>query len=317
MMAEGMMWFVVGAVLLGLVLFVFNAIYIRTPYYQNQIRFIKKFQDGVPDHLDIMNTGSNHALFSIDWSLVGVNGFSLASGPQSILWDYRLVKKYGSKVKKDGVMLIVVSTLLLGFLDYPDDSTNRRYYYFMKKNEIPNYTLWRKIKYVIFPIVESLRNIVHCVYHRGTPIIEHSASIEYAEDQTNQRIEGWKKQFALKNLQDQEALDHLQQNIKAAAQVLEQIISFVRTNEVQPILLIPPFSAVINKKISDEFLQGIIYTPLKEYAKGVPLLDYIRDDRFQDYKLYQNGDFMNEEGRKVFMPVLWHDIQQCIGKKIK
>jgi len=45
-------------------------------------------------------------------------------------------------------------------------------------------------------------------------------------------------------------------------------------------------------------------------------LDYIRDERFQDYRLYQNGDFMNAEGRKVFMPVLWHDIQSCIGKKV-
>ena len=26
-------------------------------------------------------------------------------------------------------------------------------------------------------------------------------------------------------------------------------------------------------------------------------------------------DFMNAEGRKAFMPVLWHDIQSCIGKK--
>lgn len=314
-MGEAVIYFLTGLVLAGVALLVLNAIYIRTPYYQNQVRPIKKFQDGVPDNLDIMNTGSNHAFFSIDWSIVGINGFSLASGPQTISWDHRLVKKYVSKINRGGVLLIVISPLHLGFLEYPNDSSNRRYYFFMKKNEIPNYTLWKKIKYTYFPILESWRNIIHCFYHRGTLVTDRTASLEYAEEQMNQRIEGWKKQFMLNDLQHQKSLAHLQVNIRRAGQVLSDIVSYARINDIHPIILIPPFSSVINKKISDEFLQAIIYTPVKSIVKRVPVLDYIRDERFQDYRLYQNGDFMNAEGRKVFMPVLWHDIQSCIGKK--
>ena len=144
---------------------------------------------------------------------------------------------------------------------------------------------------------------------------DRTASLEYAEEQMNQRIEGWKKQFMLNDLQHQKSLAHLQVNIRRDGQVLSDIVSYARINDIHPIILIPPFSTVINKKISDEFLQAIIYTPVKSIVKRVPVLDYIRDERFQDYRLYQNGDFMNAEGRKVFMPVLWHDIQSCIGKK--
>ena len=310
-MAEGLM---VGAVLLGLVLFVLNAIYIRTPYYQNQIRFIKKFQDGVPDHLAIMNTGSNHALFSIDWSLVGVNGFSLASGPQSISWDYRLVKKYGSKVKKDGILLIALSDLVFGFLDYPDDSSNRRYYAFMDGDTIPNYSLWKRIKYAYFPILESWRNFVHCFYHRGTPMKERPASLVYAEEQSDLRIAGWKHDFGLADLQRRESADHLQGQIKEAVQVLHKMIAYAKNHELHPMILIPPLSSVINEKVAAEFLQAVLYEPLQNVTVGIPVLDYMHDSRFQDYQLYQNGDFMNTDGRKRFMPILVQDIRRHLGE---
>ena len=90
--------------------YVCNSIYIRTPRHRNMVQPVEKFVAGIPDNLDIMNTGSNHAYNSIDWSIVGVNGFSLASGSQSLSWDYRLVTKYRHKIKKGKILLIGVSS---------------------------------------------------------------------------------------------------------------------------------------------------------------------------------------------------------------
>ena len=53
------------------------------------------------------------------------------------------------------------------------------------------------------------------------------------------------------------------------------------------------------------------------YERGVfsrPFLNYMYDERFQDYRYYYNGDFMNQAGREKFMPVLWHDIQKAAGE---
>lgn len=298
-----------------IVLYVLNGIYIRTPRYMNQIKPVEKFRQNVPDHLEIINTGSNHAYFSIDWSLIGVRGFSLASGPQSVMWDYRLLKKYCPCVDNHGggKVLLVLSNLMFGFLEYTDCKADRRYYYFMKPTEIPRYTKWQDFIYRQMPVLENWRNIIHCFYHRGT-FTEHAPTLKYAEEQSDLRIAGWKSQFKLKDLEHRESAAHLEENIVKAVGIVRKMIDESRAAGLQPILMIPPLSAVINKKIAPEFLDEVLYKPVRKYLSDVPLLDYVHDERFQDYRLYQNGDFMNEAGRKKFMPVLWQDIQKAAGE---
>ena len=299
-----------------IILYVLNSIYIRTPRYINQIKPVEKFQQNIPDKLDIINTGSNHAYFSIDWSLIGVNGFSLASGAQSVMWDYRLLKKYLSHVDnhRSGIVLLVLSDLMFGFLEYTNSKTDRRYYYFLQPSEIPRYTKWQDFIYRQMPVLENWRNIIHCFYHRGTLIEEQEPSLSYAEEQSDLRIAGWKSQFQLEDLQHRKSAKHLEENIAQAAGVVRKMIEESRAAGLQPILMIPPLSTVINKKIAPEFLDEVLYKPIQEYLSDVPLLDYVHDERFQDYHLYQNGDFMNEAGRKKFMPVLWQDIQKAAGE---
>lgn len=308
---------IVGWIVLFLlaVVLLCNDIYIRTPLYRNKVRTIKKFQRGVPENLDIMNTGSNHAYYSIDWSLVGVNGFSLASGPQSISWDYRLVNKYRSHIRDGKVLLIVLSNLVFGFLEYPQDSANFRYYYFLENEEIPNSTPWKRIKYRVLPVLENWHNFVHCFYKRGKPFKENEPSLAYAEKTSDERIEGWKEQFNLSDLQHRESLAHLQDNIQEASLLLKKMIDETKSSSIVPVLMLPPLSGVINKKISDEFIDEVILKPVAKVAPDVPFLNYMRDKRFQDYRYYFNGDFMNQLGREKFMPVLWQDIQKVLGEK--
>ena len=314
-MAEAVMYLLVGLVLLCFALFVLNAIYIRTPYYQNQVRPIKKFQDGVPDNLDIMNTGSNYAYFAIDWTLIDVAGFSLASGSQSLAWDERLWKKYRSHVKRGGLALFVLADLVFLLSEYPSAKSDRRYYFFMKPEEIPRYTCWRALRYRYLPILENWRNVIHCVYHRGEQFVEQSPSLTYTERVSDARIAGWKREFGLSDLQCCESADHLHGVIERTTSLLRRMVNETRAFELCPVLMIPPVSAVLSRKISSEFVDAVLYRPLREQFSDVPLLDYMSDERFQDYRLYQNGDFMNAEGRSLFMPVLWHDIQCSVGKK--
>lgn len=310
------MYFLIGLVLVGAVLLVLNAIYIRTPYYQNQVRPIKKFQDGLPDNLDIMNTGSNYAYFAIDWTIVNVAGFSLASGAQSLAWDERLWKKYHSHVKRDGIALFVLADLVFLLSEYPSAKSDRRYYFFMKPEEIPRYTWWRAVCYRYLPILENWRNVIRCVYHRGEPFVEQTLSLAYTERASDARITGWKREFGLPDLQHRESASHLQGILLQNMALLRRMVDETRALGIYPVLMIPPISAVLNRKVSSEFVDAVLYHPLRKQFSDVPLLDYMHDERFQDYRLYQNGDFMNAEGRKVFMPVLWHDIQNCIGKKM-
>lgn len=303
-------------ILLIVMIWILNSIYMKTPFYINQVKPVEKFHHIIPENLEIINTGSNHAYFSIDWSLIGVKGFSLASGPQSVMWDYRLLKKYRSHVDNSGggKLLLVLSDLMFGFLEYTNPESDKRYYYFMQPNEIPRYTKWQDFVYHRMPVLANWRNIIHCFYHRGTLVSEIEPTLEYAEQQSDLRIAGWKSQFDLKDLQHRESVKHLEENIKKAAGVVRKMVDESRAAGLTTILMIPPLSAVINKKLAPEFLDEVLYKPVRKYLDDVPLLDYVHDERFQDYRLYQNGDFMNEAGRKKFMPVLWQDIQKATGE---
>ena len=303
-------------ILLIVMIWIFNSIYMKTPFYLNQVKPVEKFHHIIPENLEIINTGSNHAYFSIDWSLIGVKGFSLASGPQSVMWDYRILKKYRSHVDNSGggKVLLVLSDLMFGFLEYINPESDKRYYYFMQPNEIPRYTKWQDFVYHRMPVLANWRNIIHCFYHRGTLVSETEPTLEYAEQQSDLRIAGWKSQFDLKDLQHRESVKHLAENIKKAAGVVRKMVDESRAAGLTTILMIPPLSAVINKKLAPEFLDEVLYKPVRKYLDDVPLLDYVHDERFQDYRLYQNGDFMNEAGRKKFMPVLWQDIKKATGE---
>ena len=303
-------------ILLIVMIWIFNSIYMKTPFYLNQVKPVEKFHHIIPENLEIINTGSNHAYFSIDWSLIGVKGFSLASGPQSVMRDYRLLKKYRSHVDNSGggKILLVLSDLMFGFLEYTNPESDKRYYYFMQPNEIPRYTKWQDFVYHRMPVLANWRNIIHCFYHRGTLVSETEPTLEYAEQQSDLRIAGWKSQFDLKDLQHRESVKHLEENIKKAAGVVRKMVDESRAAGLTTIPMIPPLSAVINKKLAPEFLDEVLYKPVRKYLDDVPLLDYVHDERFQDYRLYQNGDFMNEAGRKKFMPVLWQDIQKATGE---
>lgn len=295
-------------------IYVCNSIYIRTPMYRNMVQPVEKFLKGIPDNLEIMNTGSNHAYNSIDWSIVGVNGFSLASGSQSLSWDYRLVTKYRHKIKKGKILLIVLADLMFGLLEYPNDIANRRYYFFLEPDEIPHGTRWKKIKYKSIPVLASWKNFIHCFYHRGVLFKEPEPSLTYAEEQSDLRIAGWKKEFGLVDLQRRESLEHLQNTIKQTSLLLRKMIDESRAEGIVPILMLPPLSSVINKKLGEDFIKAVLLEPVADIASDVPFLNYMYDERFQDYRYYYNGDFMNQAGREKFMPVLWHDIQKAAGE---
>ena len=44
--------------------------------------------------------------------------------------------------------------------------------------------------------------------------------------------------------------------------------------------------------------------------KQIPILDYWKDDRLNDYKLYINSDFLNEKGSKLFTEIVLEDIKK-------
>ena len=86
--------FIVGLIIL-------NALYKRTNTFQNQFIDIVKFQRLKDDErFDIINLGSNHPKFAFDYAESGIKGMNWAIGPQTFMFDFIILKKYKSILKK-------------------------------------------------------------------------------------------------------------------------------------------------------------------------------------------------------------------------
>lgn len=302
------MYILIGIVIILLFIWICNKKYKNSNYFLDDYNKIKKFVDGVPGNLEIVNTGSNHAYYGFNYG--SRKCFNFASGAQSLNYDYKILKQYSNNLNGGCKVLIVLAPLSFGFVDYKNDSSNSRYYFFMDKDKILNYSRLKKILYVDMPILKSWKNFIR-IFLRKKEIKSIINTPDNAEKEALLRINGWKKQFNLKNLLDKKSASYLKDEFENVKTILLDMIEFSLEHNWRPIIVIPPASVFLTKKISDEFMKEVLYDNIRFLKdKRIPILDYWKDDRLNDYKLYINSDFLNEKGSKLFTEIVLEDIKK-------
>lgn len=302
------MYILIGIVIILLFIWICNKKYKNSNYFLDDYNKIKKFVDGVPENLEIVNTGSNHAYYGFNYG--SIKCFNFASGAQSLNYDYKILKQYSNNLNGDCKVLIVLEPLSFGFVDYKNDSSNSRYYFFMDKDKILNYSKLKKFLYVNIPILKSWKNFIR-IFLRKKEIKSIINTPDNAEKEALLRINGWKKQFNLKNLLDKKSASYLKDEFENVKTILLDMIEFSLEHNWRPIIVIPPASVFLTKKISDEFMKEVLYDNIRFLKdKQIPILDYWKDDRLNDYKLYINSDFLNEKGSKLFTEIVLEDIKK-------
>lgn len=302
------MYILIGFLIVLLFIWICNIKYKNSDYFLGDYNKIKKFIEGVPKNLEIVNTGSNHAYHGFNYD--NKKYFNFASGAQSLNYDYKILKQYSNNLKYDCKVLIVLAPLSFGFIDYKDDSSNSRYYFFLDKDKILNYSKLKKFLYVNIPILKSWKNFIR-IFLRKKEIKSIVNTPNNAEKEALLRINGWKKQFNLKNLLDKKSASYLKDEFENVKTILLDMIEFSLEHNWRPIIIIPPASVFLTKKISDEFMKEVLYDNIRFLKdKRIPILDYWKDDRLNDYKLYINSDFLNEKGSKLFTEIVLEDIKK-------
>ena len=302
------MYILIGIVIILLFIWICNKKYKNSNYFLDDYNKIKKFVDGVPENLEIVNTGSNHAYYGFNYG--SRKCFNFASGAQSLNYDYKILKQYSNNLNGGCKVLIVLAPLSFGFVDYKNDSSNSRYYFFMDKDKILNYSRLKKILYVDMTILKSWKNFIR-IFLRKKEIKSIINTPDNAEKEALLRINGWKKQFNLKNLLDKKSASYLKDEFENVKTILLDMIEFSLEHNWRPIIVIPPASVFLTKKISDEFMKEVLYDNIRFLKdKRIPILDYWKDDRLNDYKLYINSDFLNEKGSKLFTEIVLEDIKK-------
>lgn len=93
--------------------------------------------------------------------------------------------------------------------------------------------------------------------------------------------------------------------------LVNEMIAYCLEHSFRPVIIVPPTSSIINNLLSKQFMKKMLYDNIERAnTKKAPVLDYLYDERFQDYELYINSDMLNKAGREKFTRVIVKDLKE-------
>lgn len=290
-----------------LVLFV-NKAYKNTNFYKNKFIDTYKFKN-IPENLEMVNLGSNQPKFAFDYTQSNILGMNWAVGPQTLEYDFRILKNYHNYLKKDAKVIIVLSPFQF-FLDkYKDDAANHKYYKFLEPSLIDGFSKVKKSIYIDFPVLTAKKQILRIL--KDVPadlrveIDTNPLNAEQIKLDAQKWVGGWKKQFCIKELENITLSDENKINIAKNIKLLEEIIAFCKEKQFEAVLIVLPVTKELSSLFPEEFIQKYVLDPIEEANKeNAKFLNYWKDDRFEATNNYIDSFFMNKTGRNNFTKVV-------------
>lgn len=93
----------VMSLILGILLLIFNYLFVNTEYYIN-LNDMGKFET-VPERLDIVNLGNSHSQTCFCWEdYDDFNGMNLALPSQTMVYNEAVLNQYFSRLKPGGLL---------------------------------------------------------------------------------------------------------------------------------------------------------------------------------------------------------------------
>ena len=247
--------------------------------------------------------GSGPGMYGVDANILGDEAVNLCVWPQNFKYDYRLIEDYHTCLQIGFTLIHVIS--LLSF-------SENNYVYKTKFNlKYCNVLPHRKVDVAsilylgerYFPSILHPRDYIRFLRReggmRGKRIITDLNENEKREKALG-ILEGWKTTNEhLNNFHDVTQLEQIQEAIEENIAYLKRLRLFCYDTGITYIPIIAPVCAEIRNGFSDEFLDGILYQPIKDSGCIDYIIDYLDDERFSNISLYYDGLFLNEVGSKL------------------
>ena len=130
--------------LIGIIVFgiFINKMYKNTNFHKNKFIDTHKFKGEIPKNLEIINLGSNQPKYAFDYlQESNALGMSWAVGPQTLEYDFRILKNYHSYLKNDAKVYDYISPFQFFLYKYNDDNSNHKYYKFLHLSLIDSFSI--------------------------------------------------------------------------------------------------------------------------------------------------------------------------------
>ena len=212
--------------------------------------------------------------------------------------------------------MVVIPTCLLNFFLYRFENKNtyNKYYKFLSREEIPNYNRWQRVFGINLPLLTNPKLLRHLLKDaKKDNKLQLSQNPMSGEEKliadADYWVKSWEAQFKIslpspilseKNTKD------IQHNIR----LLNEMLHYCVDHGYKPIIVIFPVTKYLSSRFPDQFISNHILKYLVESnSMGVPVLNYLRDDRFSDEMLYINSFFFNKKGRQAFTRAFINDLK--------
>lgn len=288
-----------------LALFIINHLLKRTWWYRNLFVDARKFTEGIPNNLQIVNLGSSQPKFAFDYQDTAWKGMNMALAPQPFLYDYRILKQYASHLCKGAFVLIPVCPFKFFVYKYANDAINRKYYPFLQPESIDGYSRWKKCKILRFPVLMAGKRILKIIKDdkrdSRMDLENNPMNQEQRKADAGKWVDGWKKQFSLDDLDHIDLSKKNQESIDKNISIVKKILALCREKELRPVFILLPVTRELGVFFPDSYLAEYVIGNIERCkADHEPVLNFFRDDQYSDAELYINSFFFNKKGRKLF-----------------
>ena len=290
-----------------IILFIANALYKRTNHYNNQFVDVRKYWDmsTFPKDLQVVNLGSNHPKFGFDYSETGLNAMNCAVGPQTLEYDFAILRKITPNLASGAIVIIPICLLKFFLYRQKSRSVHAKYYTFLSREDIVGYSKLEQIRLLKYPLIFNPRLLRFVI--RDVP---KDTRLELTENpmkdtvalnkDADNWINCWNREFNI-SLPNPKLSKENESDISQNICILREMLEYCKLHNFKPIITILPVTKYLSSRFTDEFInEHILRYIVAANSVNAPVLNYLMDERFTAPELYINSFFMNRRGRRLF-----------------
>lgn len=292
------------------ILIILNRLYKKTNAYHNLILMNLDFICKSPSK--IMIFGSTYARYAFDGiKSLKLNAYNLTYKSQSIDNDLYNLKKHIQNIESGGIVFICLApcTLLYGGMRTFQISV-------LKVAGNLNASFKQKCDY-IFPIIHPKR-IIKIIFDESAlgDIYGNRKSISdeiMIEREMKQLVDIWCNLFSISDLKTKIFSKKNTDIISLNKNKIAEMIVLCESKKLKTVIIVPPFSQMLNKYFSVDFIENTLEEPVRQLCEKHPstiYLNYRTDAYFQNEAgLFLDGGFLlNRRGSHIFIKKISKDL---------
>ncbi len=315
-----------AVILVSLIIGIANHYYINDYYYKDVYGEIKAMEN-VPYGITMVNFGTSHGLASFRYpeNSDGEVGYNLALSGEDIYHDFQTLKQFADHLA-DGC-IVALPTSYFSFCMSTDSPSQKRYYMYLDKEYIRDFSYETLINAKYIPVLRSgefiIKNLIKdqdidlggIMMNGNDDPAEEKAGVF---DISAKAYEEWDEDIPVLNNNGDELTYHAKgravswragfmtagkKYMSKNTEILKEMVDFCFKHGFKPVLVTTPIYKALNNEFSDEELNECYFDNINKVVEqtGVPYLNLSHDSELSgnpDYFL--NSDHLSESGADAF-----------------